>query len=78
MKLRLKKKKKGRGGRNKKDQEDEPGTDGGNHEEGSNKPILEIQLRHGDVATMCDTRLQAFTEVNAFIYLWTCNLICSS
>lgn len=27
-------------------------------------PILEIQLRHGDVVTMCDTRLQDFTEVS--------------
>lgn len=25
--------------------------------------ILEVQLRHGDVATMCDTRLQALTDV---------------
>lgn len=26
--------------------------------------ILEVQLRHGDVATMCDTRLQALTDVS--------------
>lgn len=25
--------------------------------------VLDVQLRHGDVVTMCDTRLQAFTEV---------------
>lgn len=28
------------------------------------KEILEVQLRHGDVATMCDTRLQALTDVS--------------
>lgn len=28
------------------------------------KTILEVQLRHGDVATMCDTRLQALTDVS--------------
>lgn len=28
------------------------------------KAILEVQLRHGDVATMCDTRLQALTDVS--------------
>lgn len=26
--------------------------------------VLEVQLRHGDVATMCDTRLQALTDVS--------------
>ncbi|KAL1845951.1 hypothetical protein Daus18300_014393 [Diaporthe australafricana] len=31
-------------------------------EEKKGKVILEVQLRHGDVATMCDTRLQAFTD----------------
>lgn len=30
----------------------------------SKKAILEVQLRHGDVATMCDTRLQALTDVS--------------
>ncbi|CAN8100564.1 unnamed protein product [Discula destructiva] len=25
-------------------------------------PVLEVQLQHGDVITMCDTRLQTFTE----------------
>lgn len=25
--------------------------------------VLDVQLQHGDVVTMCDTRLQAFTEV---------------
>lgn len=27
--------------------------------------VLDVQLQHGDVVTMCDTRLQAFTEVRA-------------
>lgn len=26
--------------------------------------VLDVQLQHGDVVTMCDTRLQAFTEVS--------------
>lgn len=30
--------------------------------------ILEVQLRHGDVATMCDTRLQALTDVSCSSY----------
>lgn len=29
------------------------------------KPVLELQLRHGDVVTMCDTYLQAVTEVSS-------------
>jgi hypothetical protein len=29
-----------------------------------NETILEVQLRHGDVATMCDVRLQALTDVS--------------
>lgn len=31
--------------------------------------ILEVQLRHGDVATMCDTRLQALTDVSLHLTL---------
>lgn len=26
--------------------------------------VLEVHLQHGDVVTMCDNRLQAFTEVS--------------
>lgn len=29
------------------------------------KPVLEIQLRHGDVVTMCDTHLQSTTDVSS-------------
>lgn len=57
MKLRLKKEKRSRKTGKKTDQDDKDNT------KGDNKPILEIQLRHGDVVTMCDTQLQAFTEV---------------
>lgn len=30
-----------------------------------NPAILDFQLLHGDVVTMCDTRLQAITEVSS-------------
>lgn len=41
-----------------------------NKDLGTNKfeavPVLELHLQHGDVVTMSDTRLQAFTEVRSF------------
>lgn len=67
MKLRMKKES--------KREESEDVTDPeskGKAQKGKNKPILEIQLRHGDVVTMCDTRLQAFTEVQAILDLYKC------
>lgn len=66
MKLRMKKTKKARGGKKQEQQNDKNGEliEDENNEKGSNKPVLEIQLRHGDVVTMCDTRLQAFTEAS--------------
>lgn len=31
---------------------------------GENKVILRVQMRHGDVITMCGTQLQALTKVS--------------
>lgn len=73
MKLRFKKK--GKGGRKNENQDDEHDADDENNEKGNNKPILEIQLRHGDVVTMCDTRLQAFTEVSSLVLIWVLILL---
>lgn len=28
------------------------------------RPVLKVHVRHGDVITMCDTRLQAFAEAS--------------
>lgn len=63
MKLRLKKDKKNKGSKKHGNQDDENDANENKNDKGNNKPILEIQLRHGDVVTMCDTKLQAFTEV---------------
>lgn len=37
-----------------------------------NDAILDFQLLHGDVVTMCDTRLQAFTEVSSSVLISSC------
>lgn len=68
MKLRMKKKKT-KGRKNLDLENGEHDEDNESSEKGNTKPILEIQLRHGDVVTMCDTRLQAFTEVIVLLFL---------
>lgn len=35
---------------------------------GKNPPILKVQLLHGDSVTMCDTKLQKFTDVSVALY----------